>query len=54
MSLIAFQNGMTLKNWTILGYFAIQGSIEGLEVWHLNTFFQMILWACYLIWNNAY
>ena len=43
VSLIAFQNGITFENRTILGYLAIQnvsrGSIQGLEVWHLNFFF---------------
>ena len=42
MSLIAFQNGMTLENWTILGYLAIQnvsrGSRQDLEVQYLNNF----------------
>ena len=43
-SLIALQNGMTLENWTLLGYLAIhnvsRGRVQGLEGQDFdNTFF---------------
>ena len=42
MSLIAFQNGITLENWTVLGYLATQnvsrGSRQGCEVRHFDNF----------------
>ena len=46
MSLIAFQNGKTLENWTVLGYLATQnvsrGRFQGWEVQDLdNTFFAL-------------
>ena len=43
---IAFLNGMTLENWTILGYLAIQnvsrGSRQDLEVQYLNNFWDFL------------